>query len=302
MLINIYNSSILYNEEHDIHVREYYLYCVCLLKRNISNESYNFIFGNYNADFNNSNTPFRIDIQYEHTLVKPGGRGADGYPIGNIRLNDNSNYLVRIQSFNYLSTLDMIMEYSLPNIENIKLSGLFDFYLRKVIHIFPIIYDSIDFSKKERSINCITMFSNIYEPRRKLLLDNIERVGLDSVNITNRFTKKDLKELYDNTKVMINIRQTDHHDTFEELRVLPALVNGVIIVSEDVPLRDKIPYSDFIIWCKYDEVLDKVDDVIKNYDKYWNSIFSDGRLETIINMMSENNDSNIKKFINSDNK
>ena len=123
MLINIYNSSILYNEEHDIHVREYYLYCVCLLKRNISNESYNFIFGNYNADFNNSNTPFRIDIQYEHTLVKPGGRGADGYPIGNIRLNDNSNYLVRIQSFNYLSTLDMIMEYSLPNIENIKLGN-----------------------------------------------------------------------------------------------------------------------------------------------------------------------------------
>ena len=221
--------------------------------------------------------------------------------MGNTKLND-TNYLVRIQSFNYLSTLDMIIEYSLPNIENIKLSGLFDQYLRKVIYISPIIYDNVDFGTTERSINCITMFSNIYEPRRKLLLDNIEKVGLGSVNVTNRFTKEDLKELYDDTKVMINIRQTDHHDTFEELRVLPALMNGVVIVSEDVPLKDKIPYSDFIVWCKYDEILDKVDDVIKNYNKYWNSIFSDGRLETIINMLSENNNLNIKKFLNSDNK
>ncbi len=301
MLINVSNSSILYNVEHDIHIREYYLYCVDLLKKNISNEIYNFIFGKYNTNFSNSKTVFRIDIQCEHTLVKPGGRGSDGHPVGNIKLND-SNYLVRISDFNYLSKLDMIIEYSLPNIENIKSSGLFDLYLSRVVYISPIIYDFIDFGTMDRSMNCITMFSNIHEPRRKLLLENITKVGLDSVNVTNCFTKKDLKELYNDVKVMINIRQTDHHDTFEELRVLPALINGVIIVSEDVPLRDKIPYSDFIVWCKYDEILDKVDDVLNNYDKYWKSIFSDGRLKNIIDMMSKNNDLNIKKILNSDNK
>ena len=90
-------------------------------------------------------------------------------------------------------------------------------------------------------------------------------------------------------KILINVHQTDHHHTFEELRVLPALLNGVIIISEDVPLKDKIPYNEFIIWSDYDKIVDKVKEVYENYEFYYNKIFVNSNLSEILMSMTENN-------------
>ena len=106
---------------------------------------------------------------------------------------------------------------------------------------------------------------------------------------TNCFDKKCLLELYQKNKILINVHQTDHHHTFEELRVLPALLNGVIIISEDVPLKDKIPYNEFIIWSDYDKIVDKVKEVYENYEFYYNKIFVNSNLSEILMSMTENN-------------
>ena len=50
-----------------------------------------------NYNFNNNNVTLRIDINYEHTLVKRGGRSvSDGTPIGDVDAGTNEKYLVRI--------------------------------------------------------------------------------------------------------------------------------------------------------------------------------------------------------------
>ena len=72
---------------------------------------------------------------------------------------------------------------------------------------------------------------------------------------------------------MINIHQTEDNDTFEELRVLPALECGIITICEKSPLSESVPYHDYIIWSSYDDIIQKTIEVLNNYDYYHDLIF-----------------------------
>ena len=98
---------------------------------------------------------------------------------------------------------------------------------------------------------------------RKKLLENISKSNLSHSNTNNCFDKIKLQELYQNTKILINIHQTPYHDTFEELRCLPALQNGVIVVSEKSPLSHLVSYNELIIWTDYDNIINKTKGIRK---------------------------------------
>jgi hypothetical protein len=76
-----------------------------------------------------------------------------------------------------------------------------------------------------------------------------------------------------NTKILVNVHQTDFHHSFEEFRCLPALLSRVIIISERPPLWETIPFHSFIIWCAYDEIVNTVQDVLGNYDSIYEKMF-----------------------------
>jgi hypothetical protein len=131
----------------------------------------------------------------------------------------------------------------------------------------------------------ITTFINTNEPRRKELLDNIKSNNLPHHNINTCFDKNQLQAIYNSTKIMINIHQTDHHHTFEELRVLPALLCGVIVVCEESPLIEHIPYKDYVIWCKYNEVVDLTKHIMDNYTRYYELLFSETKINNLHNII-----------------
>ena len=297
--VDVLRSNLAYNENHDIEIREYYLYVVELFKAAISklNLNSNFIFGNYPHDFKNEFKTLRLDIQNEHTLVKQGGRDSAGAPIGKIKLGDDF-YLVRIARSDYLQGLDGVIEYSQPNIENIRQSGLFNDYLEKVVYIAPLIYDApvLNF-EQEKKHPCITLFGNPEEPKRKDFLQRMRDHGVESSNITGIFGKDGLRQQYAETGIMVNIRQTPHHDTLEELRILPALLNGVIIISEDVPLREKVPYNEFIIFSDYDSIPAKIKYVQENYAAIWRHIFSGDRFPAMMNRLKKSNEYQVMEFL-----
>ena len=87
-----------------------------------------------NYNFNNNNVTLRIDINYEHTLVKRGGRSvSDGTPIGDVDAGTNEKYLVRI-----LDTFDnshIIIDYSIPNIHNVNSCSQYGVFSKKHIYI-----------------------------------------------------------------------------------------------------------------------------------------------------------------------
>lgn len=276
-------SAIAYNRQHTIFVRAYYLYCVELLKQGLarSDAALDLIVGNYAMDLGDRQRPHRVDIQFEHTLVKPGGRdSADATP-GTIALPAGvGNYLVRIDRLGYLNTLDLIIDYSEANLANIRASGAYAQYLEKTICIAPLLY-AADIAVRGRTESVLTLFSDQAQPRRLRFLA-LAQQSLPIRNVKRVFDSAQLRTLYGNTKVLVNIHQTDHHDTLEELRVLPALLCGVIVVSENVPLKDTIPYSRFIIWADYDDIIATTARVLGDYDRYQQQIFNDPALVEIV--------------------
>lgn len=296
----INNSYLCYETEHLFYVRDYYLYCVDIIEKSFENNNYNLniIFGNYKFDFPNEERIFKIDIQFEHTIVKPGGRDSENSVKGNIRLNEYSYYLVRIQNYNYLKKIDFVIDYSIPNILNIQRSGKLKKFVQQTTFISPLLFE---FQKKIFSLyrkrNIITTFINSTEPRRKALLDSLQEKGLVVANIVNTFGFEEVKRLYLDSKILINIHQTDHHDTLEELRVLPALLCGCIIISEDVPLREFIPYHEYIIWSSYDSIADTVQKVQNNYQDYFDKIFNDENLPLIFNSIKQQNFENVHQML-----
>ena len=292
ILESVNNGFIYYNNNQVIHTKVYYDYCVNLLISwlNNSGEYVNIIFGDYDINLNNNFKVIRLDIQVEHTLVKDGGRGINERIYGTTNTDNGDLYLVRIDKFKYYNSLDYVIEYSYPNTHNIKSSGYFSEFSSKIINISPLIYEP-NFDNINK-VSTITLFTENSSQRRDNITKELDDKSVEYINIVNCFSYNDLVNQYSNTKIMVNVHQTDHHHTFEELRVLPALINGVIIISENVPLKEHIPYNEFIIWCEYDKLVDTIIDVQKNYVSYSDKLFNN-ELNSLLLTLKETNYKNL---------
>jgi len=293
MLYSVNNSFLYYKDNFGI-INDYYQNIVNLIKNILENnpnlEINILLCDNYN--FDNNNKTLKININYEHTLVKKGGRSVkDNTPFGNVNvINDSSNkYLVRIDNYDILNISDIIIDYSNANIYNVKSCPIYNSFSKKHIYISSSIYNPY-FIKENRNITTLTTFINTNEDRRKKLLKNIHNQKIQHTNINNCFQENELQHILKKTKIIINIHQTPHHHTLEELRVLPALECGVIVISEQSPLLENIPFSDLIIWTNYDNIVQKTKEVINNYDFFYNKIFSVENIEKLCNLKKLNYD------------
>ena len=276
--INISQAYLIWDRDYDRVIRDYYQYVnsllmnalveihsPCLILLDSSGFSWLKIF-----------LPIRkIVFQIEHTLVKPGARDCEGVLLGQIFIPGTSNkYLVRVVNFSKLQSADVVIEYSRINQFHVKQIPELATYASKVFCISPSLYPLLENSlarSSGREINTITLFGNPNEPRRKRFLKTLALLKVDSQNINNIFD--DIENLYRQTKILINIRQTDHHDTLEELRVLPALRCGVIVISDRSPLVEKTYYSKYIIWGELEDLPGLVLEVQKNYELWHKKIF-----------------------------
>jgi hypothetical protein len=212
----------------------------------------------------------QVQINFEHILVRQGGRSVEPNTPFGMTLDENGNpYYVRIVNYELLKKADIIIDYSYTNIHHVLSSGIDLEFSKKHVYIAP--YNTITtINNPMRTVNTLTSFINTNEPRRKYLLNKLSN---NHLNVSNVFGK-DLIELYCKTKILINVHQTDHHHTFEELRCLPALQCKCIVISELSPLHHLIPYHKFIIFVPYGQITQCVNDVLSRYDEVWNSIFS----------------------------
>lgn len=280
-----------------VYTREYYQYIIHLLTTILTRRpdlQINAMVGNDPIyHFANARKTVIIRINYEHTLVRSGGRDSHHGVPGNVRGEDGSyHYLVRIADYERLMTADIVIDYSIPNLINIKTSGCFDEFFPKCVYIAPMLHAIAPMNAMTlKTIQCVTTFVNPDEPRRRRLLLNLARHNIDHVNINTIFDRPSLEALYHKTKVLINIHQTPHHHTFEELRVLPALCSGVIVISEHSPLHTHVPYHRFVIWTTYENILPTLTDVLTNYDGYHGEIFCQEWMDTCARLQQENHES-----------
>ena len=240
-------------------IRDYYMYIselinkICISEGITCNISLNTVARIPNC--------IRITINYEHTLVD--SIVAPTFPKGTIPIIDkpSETYAVRMLDLDYFdSKSHIIVDYSCPNIKNLESSLI----KSKMVYVSPMIYPVYE-KDSIRTIDTLTTFFNPNLPRRRKLLDIL---GDHHVNRNDCFNKDELFKLYTSTKILINIHQTEFHHTAEELRILPALACGVIVIAEDSPLKETIPYYESVIWVSYDQIVSKTREVFENYEVY----------------------------------
>jgi hypothetical protein len=214
-----------------------------------------------------------IFMQDEHNLVLPGGRGIDrSHPQGIVPsiFGGDEKYLVRVEKQKQYRAADIVLEYCVPNIININTSGKFPpKLLDKTVYCpaVPFAHSRVG----DRSIDVLTNIINTNEPRRADLIDRLKAFS-GYRNVQGVYDLPGLQALYRSAKIIVNPHQTWHHHSIEEFRVLPALSQGCIVISEDVPLREHIPYHDFVIWCRYEDIPGVVEDTLRDYDRTFDKI------------------------------
>jgi hypothetical protein len=289
----VVDNSLIYCWNPTSIVSDYNSYIISLLERFIKNTgsrskaiNINFVMWGreFNEDFNNKNPTIRIECNYEHTLVLPGGRDMGDAVPGKIydEYGKHMDYTVRLVNRASLAKADLVIDYSFQNVANIQLSGDFKDIDNKITWIYPSLYEEHELCKQTamRVTDCLTTFFDINQPRRKKIVDEFKNLWTKEINyhnVHNCFSKHELQELYLKTKVLVNIHQTDHHHTLEELRVLPALQCGVLVICEKCPINSNryfnVVYDDYIIWAEYGDIVQKTVEVLDNYEKYFHDIF-----------------------------
>ncbi len=224
-----------------------------------------------------------IDLQIEHTLVKPGGRDAENAFLGRLPIpNSEQQYLVRIARYENLKKSNIVVDYSRINLYNIRSNQALHTFLRKIFCISPTLYPIYIGADGREGV--ITLFGNPEDSRRKLFLADLNRHQILSSNIRGIYFGID--GYYRRAKIVINIRQTEYHDTLEELRVLPALRSGAIVICEAAPYAIKTWYSKFIIWGSIDKLPKLIAHTQKNYNQIHAEIFGvSGRNSPFIRRM-----------------
>lgn len=230
-----------------------------------------------------------VFFQHEHNLVLPGS-----WDIGmNDRLgtvqsifDPAEKYYVRIVNRPRYYYSDVVIEYNKPNIENIVRSeALPPEVAKKIIYApsLPFAYSN----HTERALPLMTNFNdNDWDPRRGRLSERLQEIHAEYRNVRGVYKHSDLRDLYGSTKVMVNAHQTRFHHSIEEFRILPALSQGCIVVSEDVPLRETIPYHEYIVWASFEDLADVTHEVMQHYDDCFEKIHGkDSRLPILLDEM-----------------
>jgi len=232
----------------------------------------------------------RIFFQDEHNLVLPGGRDIPPSSAPGVVpsiFGGEETYLVRIAHQKQYRVADVVLEYNVPNIVNIESSGRFsESFCERIVYCPSIPFEYSNAGG--RSIDVLTNIINTREPRRASLIERLEAFP-GYRNVQGVYDLPGLRSLYQSAKIIVNPHQTWYHHSIEEFRVLPALSQGCLVVSEDVPLRAHISYHEHVIWCRYEDIPDVVAETLRNYDRLFEKIHgpAGGLAELLASMLVE---------------
>lgn len=101
-----------------------------------------------------------------------------------------------------------------------------------------------------------------------------------------------------NHKILINIHAYSSYRINEQIRVNRCVFNKMIVISEPGYNDDLLYLKKYIIMCEYDKIPEKAEEVLNNYEKYYNELFKDFDLDEIEKHYKTIADETIKKIDN----
>lgn len=101
-----------------------------------------------------------------------------------------------------------------------------------------------------------------------------------TLDLISRFGKERDNEVFQ-YKILLNISQSYDHTVFESIRCDRCIYNKMIVISDFKENMEEYYLKDYIIFEKYENIPDKVIDVLTNYDYYYNKLYKDFNIDNI---------------------
>ena len=186
-------------------------------------------------------------------------------------LKDNIYYinieqLSKESYFIMLSNIDKsvkIIDYSEENL--IYLNNLY------VNYLYPPFFKKYNIDISNKNIDVLSITNNSYRETifKNIILDNkYEKVNIDNIYGYDR------NELFNKTKIYINIHSSEEHQTMELIRINNLIMRNVIVISQKSINIDLLYFKDYILlFDNIDDLNETVNIVLDNYSNYYHKIF-----------------------------
>ena len=261
-------------------------------------------------DWNVSNMRFEFQVEHVPVLPKsdPFETSDTGHYVGHTLTQTSidgggKHYRARLywpcllaKDFCLANTTGIIVEYNMPNILALhEAQAVPPYVLNSIIYIPPLVYDLYAHRSGRdpwKPVVTFMKYSLQIRPRRRKMLNRLKRLNIDVesfMNFAEGGPDTVLRDKLRQTAILLNVHQSNAHHAPEEFRILPALLCGVVVISEPVPYVDSIPWAPYVVWATNEQFPRKVLEVQRNYAELWTSFFGrNSDLPGVLNRMWRN--------------
>jgi hypothetical protein len=210
---------------------------------------------------------------HENTIILKNTKKVNIIICNTEQLTSNCNaFIFNVEPFfEYCKNKNVeifVADYSEQNIKIIKENT---FIQENKINCYYLPYQynkkEIDFLKSESTKEKKLITCGCQTDRRKQIREDLlENHGL-KIDVANGFYDARDKFMM-KYKILVNISTKDEFTIYEHIRCDRLLFAGMVIISEHKTDEDLLDISEFIIWCNKEELSEKIEEVLLNYDYY----------------------------------
>lgn len=164
-----------------------------------------------------------------------------------------------------------IIDYSYANLTYYN-----NFKNNKYVLPYQINYSEIYNTNKQKDL---CLIADCFPINRQIIIDALKEKNI-TVDIISGFGKERDEELF-KYKILLNISFQKDFNVFESIRCDRCVYNKMIVISDMKQNNEKHHLKDYVIFEEYENIPDKVVDVVNNYDYYYDKLFKNFDIEQI---------------------
>ena len=228
-----------------------------------------------------------LAVNAEHTVVAEGSSESIDAPHYHAQYNSRKYHVRLLSAKRIARRATALLDYSAANVAHVAESGLYPEVSLRHRYVASAIFGNapLTLHTGTRKHDSLSTFVTAENPRRGPFL---AKMPTTHINETGVWGREALRALYMETKVLTNVHQTNFHRTPEELRILPALLCGVIVVSEPVPLEHTVCYRNAVIFEELEDIPRRVREVLENYDEWHARLFNKENVKILTRLHDQN--------------
>jgi hypothetical protein len=187
-----------------------------------------------------------------------------------------------------------VVDYSSMNLANLKRLPDISSSQSRMFLVAPLLPESPQNLSTRKKVNIATMYGSPHLGRRSQITESLGRNGITVKNLHNFY---DYNEAFREVAILINFRQVEHFSTPEDLRILPALLQRVIVITEDTPYARASLCAEFLVFATAENLSSVAEEVSLNYKKFWDKIFGGKKFQAFTEELKADNRKSAQQIV-----